>query len=73
MERLLFLMGMKFPLDCLKKLDQYGIVLFYSHGAMSNVSNSAWSIWNNNPYTLTGEYHSIKNGYLSDDFSLSEL
>lgn len=60
--------GNEVSLDCLKKLDQYGIVLFYSHGAMSNVSNSAWSIWNNNPYTLTGEYHSIKNGYLSDDF-----
>lgn len=57
-------------LDLLKHLDQYDMVWFYSHGALSNIFNSAWAIIDSDPYTMTGEFADSKSKYiaLSDDF-----
>lgn len=57
-------------LDLLKHLDQYDMVWFYSHGALSNVFDSAWAIVDSAPYTMTGEFADSKAKYitLSDDF-----
>ena len=57
-------------LDLLKHLDQYDMVWFYSHGALSNVFDSAWAIVDSDPYTMTGEFADSKAKYisLSEDF-----
>lgn len=57
-------------LDLLKHLDQYDMVWFYSHGALSNMFDSAWAIVDSDPYTMTGEFADSKAKYitLSDDF-----
>lgn len=57
-------------LDALKELDQYDMVWFYSHGALSNVTNSAWAISDSDPYTMTGEFATSPTAYvlLSSDF-----
>lgn len=57
-------------LDLLKHLDQYDMVWFYSHGALSNMFDSAWAIVDSDPYTMTGEFADSKTKYitLSDDF-----
>lgn len=39
----------------MKTLDDYGIVMFDSHGALADVTNSAWSIASKKPYLLIGE------------------
>lgn len=41
-------------LDFMKSLDDYGIVLFDTHGTRANVTNSAWYIFDSDPYILTG-------------------
>lgn len=57
-------------LDLLKHLERYDMVWFYSHGALSNVFDSAWAIVDSDPYTMTGEFADSKAKYiaLSDDF-----
>ena len=57
-------------LELLKNLDQFDMVWFYSHGALSNVFNSAWAIIDSDPYTMTGEFASSPEAYilLSSDF-----
>ena len=42
-------------LEALKNLEIYDMVWFYSHGSLSNITNSAWDIFNSDPYTMTGE------------------
>ena len=57
-------------LELLKNLDNYDMVWFYSHGALSNIDNSAWAIGDSDPYTMTGEFADSPFIYvlLSDDF-----
>lgn len=57
-------------LECLKSLDQYDMVFFYSHGWLSSVFNSAWAIAPSDPYTMTGEFAKLPSQYamLSRDF-----
>lgn len=57
-------------LDLLKNLDDFDMVWFYSHGALSNFFNSAWEITNSDPYTMTGEFANSRLAYvmLSADF-----
>ena len=57
-------------LDMLKNLDEYDMVWFYSHGALSNVYNSAWDILDSDPYTMTGEFadSAVKYTLYSNDF-----
>ena len=57
-------------LELLKNLNQYDMVWFYSHGALSNINNSAWAIGDSDPYTMTGEFANSTTEYilLSDDF-----
>lgn len=57
-------------LELLKGLDEFDMVWFYSHGALSNVFNSAWAIVDSDPYTMTGEFANSANAYmlLSNDF-----
>ena len=59
-------------LDALKELDQYDMVWFYSHGALSNVTNSAWAISDSDPDPMTGEFATSPTAYvlLSSDFFL---
>lgn len=58
-------------LSALKNLDNYDMVWFYSHGALSNASNSPWAIRDSDPYTMTGEIVSSPTAYvgLSTDFA----
>ena len=60
-------------LDTLKHLWRYDMVWFYSHGALSNMFNSAWDIVNTDPYTMTGEFATVPAAYvfLSEDFLTS--
>ncbi len=57
-------------LELLKNLDRFDMVWFYSHGALSNVFNSAWAVIDSDPYTMTGEFADSPSAYvlLSDDF-----
>jgi len=56
-------------LSALKKLDKYDMVFFYSHGALSCVTNSAWAILPSDPYTMTGEFaDAAKYILFSEDF-----
>lgn len=48
-------------LDVFKSFDDYGVILIDSHGTLSNVFNSAWTVVNTDPYLLTGtEFDSIQ-------------
>lgn len=38
-----------------KSLNNYGIVMFDTHGALADVTNSAWHLWSSEPYILIGE------------------
>lgn len=57
-------------LELLKNLDDYDMIWFYSHGALSNIVNSAWALGDSDPYTMTGEFANSPLIYalLSDDF-----
>lgn len=57
-------------LELLKSLDQFDMVFFYSHGTLSNITNSAWDIFDSKPYTMTGEFADSSAAYvfLEDDF-----
>lgn len=48
-------------LDVFKSFDDYGVILIDSHGTLSNIFNSAWTVVNTDPYLLTGtEFNSIQ-------------
>lgn len=57
-------------LELLKTLDRFDMVWFYSHGALSNITNSAWAILDSDPYTMTGEFADSAGDYVlwSEDF-----
>ena len=60
-------------LEALKKLNNYDIVLFYSHGTLSNATNHAWDFFNTNPYTWTGEKKNFGATFLSADFQSGRI
>lgn len=57
-------------LECLKSLNEYDMVFFYSHGCLSSALNSAWALAPSDPYTMTGEFADSAELYtlLSSDF-----
>lgn len=51
-------------LDVLKRLDQYDIILYNSHGTLSSVGNSAWAILPSDPFLMTGEIAKSSGDYI---------
>lgn len=60
-------------LDTMKSLVDYKIVLIDSHGTLSNMTNSAWDIWDTDPYLLTGEEYSAFGMWTSADWQAGRI
>jgi len=59
--------------NTMKSLDEYSVVLLDSHGTLSNFTNSAWDVVNNDPYLLTGEEYSAFGMWTSADWQASRI
>lgn len=60
-------------LDVFKSFDEYGVVLIDSHGTLSNVFNSAWTIVNTDPYLLTGTQFNGSQSLTSADWQAERV
>ncbi|MCQ2501396.1 MAG: carboxypeptidase regulatory-like domain-containing protein, partial [Lachnospiraceae bacterium] len=60
-------------MDAFKSFGQYGSVLIDSHGNLSNVTNSAWTIMDKDPYILTGETMGSWESFVSADWESERI
>lgn len=58
----------------MKTLDDYGIVMFDTHGTLADVTNSAWSLWSSEPYIILGEkMDSVTQTFFDADWQSSRI
>lgn len=58
----------------MKSLNNYGIVMFDTHGALADVTNSAWHLWSSEPYILIGEkMNSIAGTFFDADWQSERI
>ena len=60
-------------LNMFKSFDDYGLVLIDSHGCLSNYKNAAWTIFDTDPYMLTGEEYSGWGSFTSADWQSERI
>lgn len=58
----------------MKSLNNFGIVMFDTHGALADVTNSAWYLWSSEPYILIGEkMDSVAGTFFDADWQSSRI
>lgn len=60
-------------MQAFKNFGQYGSVMILTHGQLSNVTNSAWTILNKDPYIITGEYLNGWESFVSADWEAERI
>lgn len=60
-------------IDVLKSFGDYGVVLLDTHGALSNVTNAAWTVFDTDPYILTSENYTAWESLTSADWECERV